>query len=1191
MSISEDIVKSIQTKNLEKFKELINHPALLVNEIFIDGLIHYLIQYSQHLKIEFFVAVLEHPNIDVNRLSRDGYPPILCLELPRQSDILQLLLKDVRTNIHLDLANGNTLIQEAAKTSPFIFDNIYDIPVQELPLDFAMDTNMESFRVMLRHFKGTDVWYFGPIIHAFDTKNIEAFNLLLEKGFDINSYHDNDDTLAESIILGDNREFLTTLVKYLHLVREKEKLLLLAITTNKMDIVDSLIRVGCSLSDRDFSKLIMNESAMLRIISVPAIIKPIKEIFATNNITLIRAMLNEPSINFKAVNWNRTLNAVNVDILEEVLETVLRSRILDVQELNIILISHIGYNFTRLVKAGKIEIIDRILTEYPKLSIDPFDFAPMSELIVGKHFGIVFKLIQTYKIVINYDQMYSLIENRQKIILEVILNTYTIDDLYTIHDNGENLLILLELFRDDRVIIQKILDSIFSQAKNIEYNVMDTLIQNPDMFLHFLEEYNIDINIFSRHYDNVDDRIDFNPLIEMFNTYSLEHSKRLFDIIKLAEEYKYDLVAIAVSGESQILFDLIMLDPSICENPRCRNNFGIYIEQHTDFTTANLDNILRLPNIEINIDVFQTIIIIYMDYNELYRRTRIMDKILSHISFNPNEIIDFKDNDVTILYYVIDELLQHEPRIQSDDTEEFLRIARLILRHPLTDVNIGDITPASYLVSELDEFIPNKNYSRMGNYDARCILLSEILAHRSFDINRNYNIILSAIKGEFLELFTILISNPRLDVNNAYVLHVACLAKSTICIEILLTLRRLDVNHIDDDNGFTPLQHCIAANFTEGALLLVNDPRIDLTILDSKGRTYIRLANKAGMQLLADRLEELGQRDLKKERVDREVAEYDARMVLLGRRKEGRIREALNNFDLILKERETEVSEEDEEGQLTPYNLSICPFCLTYLEKEQPYECVYLAGHVCPLEIQNEELKRLYFGENWQTTAFEVCCTCGRPCSHHGHYEPVAIGSGQTSTLLPNGALANHWRCDEHNGGGGKLEMTVRLTGILSELKARVDRDERLVYGPELIRELTAIANSSLFDAAIRDRAEGILTRKKWNVNSKIPKYARFNAPNVNTSAPLVAEEREAIEHISNIDREDKLACMICLDDEVNDVFKPHAGDAGYICGDCLKGQVCASPYASVTCELGCNPKKQIHKEDVDALMGGNFCQ
>ena len=1189
MSISKEIVKSIRTNNLDKFRELINHPALLVNDVFDDGLIHYLIQYPEFLKIEFFISALEHPNIDVNKLNRSGNPPILCLELPRHIQQLILLLKDVRTNIHLELANGNTLLEEATQKHPLILDNIYNVRVEEeLALKFAMDTNMESFRVMLKHIKPKDLLFNTPIIHAFNTKNIEAFNLLLDNGFNINAYvNDDDDTLAESIILGDNRELLSILVKHLHLVREKDRLLILAITTNKMDIVDSLIDAGCSLSDKDFSKLIRNEDAMLRIIRVPSIIKPVKEIFATNNINLIRAILNEPSINFKTIYWNRTLNAVNVDILEEILETVLRSRLLDVEGLNVILLSHVGYNFSRLVKDRKIEIIDRILTAYPTLAINPNDFAPMTDLIAGKHFDILLRLIQTYKVIINTEDMNTLIENRQKPILELIFKTYT--NLYTIN-KGENVLILLELFKDEPVIIQQILDSIFSEAKNIEYNVMITLIQNPDIFLHLLEEFSIDLNIFTRNYDNIEDLIEYKPLIEMFNTYSLEHCKRLLAIIKHVQDYENNLVELAVESESQMLFDLIMTDREIYENPKCINNFSNYISEYTDFTLENLDNILRLPNINVNIDVVQTAIIIYMDDNALYRRSRVMDKILSHISFNPNELMEFNENAVSILYFIIYQLLNHEPRIQSDDTEEFVRIARIILRHPLTSVNIGDITPGSYLGSELEEFIPDKNYSRMGSYDARCILMSEILAHRSFDIISNYNIILSAIKGELLQLFTILISSPKLDVNSAYLLHVICLTKSTICMEILLTLRRLDVNRADDENGLTPLHHCINVNFTEGALLLVNDPRINLSILDSKGRNYIRLANKGGMSALADRLAELGQRDQKKERIEREVAEYDARMVLLGRRKEGRIREALNNFDLILKERETEIEPDNEDDQLTPYNLSICPFCLTYLEKEQPYECVYLSGHVCPPEIQNEELKRLYFGESWATTIFEVCCTCGRPCSHHGHYEQVAIGSGQTSSLLPNGALANHWRCDEHNGGGGKLEMTVRLTGILSELKARVDRDERLVYGPELIKELTAVANSSLFDEAIGARASDILERKKWNVNSKIPKYARFNAPNVNTSTPIVTEEREPIEHISNEDREDKIQCMICLDDEPEHVFKPHASDAGYICGDCLKGQVCGSRYASVTCELGCNPKKQIYKEDVDSLMGGNFC-
>jgi hypothetical protein len=222
---------------------------------------------------------------------------------------------------------------------------------------------------------------------------------------------------------------------------------------------------------------------------------------------------------------------------------------------------------------------------------------------------------------------------------------------------------------------------------------------------------------------------------------------------------------------------------------------------------------------------------------------------------------------------------------------------------------------------------------------------------------------------------------------------------------------------------------------------------------------------------------------------------------------------------------------------------------------------------------------------------FEICCTCGRPCQNHGHFKTVEEGSGP-SVLAINSDMANHWSCDSHNGGGGKLEMVIRLIGMLSELKRRVDNDERLVYGPELIRELAILANRSLFNGSIHDRALAVFQRKKWNVNSKIPKYIRFNANNTRSTRnnnTAVRNVREPIVHYDNKEEHIK-QCMICLEEQ-DDLFKPHVDDEGYICGDCIKGQVCSSRYASVTCELGCKPKKQIYKEDVNTLMGGNFCQ
>jgi hypothetical protein len=134
------------------------------------------------------------------------------------------------------------------------------------------------------------------------------------------------------------------------------------------------------------------------------------------------------------------------------------------------------------------------------------------------------------------------------------------------------------------------------------------------------------------------------------------------------------------------------------------------------------------------------------------------------------------------------------------------------------------------------------------------------------------------------------------------------------------------------------------------------------------------------------------------------------------------------------------------------------------------------------------------------------------------------------------------------------------------------------------------IGNNSIRDAAIIARATSVLERQGWNSNSKIEKYKKFNAPNVNSrnnnSRPR--NTRETIVHYDN--PEEELQCMICLD-EAEHLFKPHESDQGYICDECLKRQVCASRYASVTCELGCRPKKQIYKDDVNALMGGNFCE
>jgi hypothetical protein len=529
---------------------------------------------------------------------------------------------------------------------------------------------------------------------------------------------------------------------------------------------------------------------------------------------------------------------------------------------------------------------------------------------------------------------------------------------------------------------------------------------------------------------------------------------------------------------------------------------------------------------------------------------------------------------------------------------ERVRLIKKLLADTKLDVNIENNskkTTLLYLVDNINSFA-NIDYESDEHFSLPHVVLKLVVAHPRFDINANrrvFPIIFSEEEAELSYLLTLLISRPECDVNYCRLLHSACTSRKIDNMRIVLGVPNTDVNlvAVDDRDGsrVTPMHVAIEKSFVEGIKLLLDDPRFDTTVLDSKGRNYSRLAAKSGLREIVALFAARGVVDDKQERIDREIAEYEAKMAAQGRVKQTRIRETLNSFDIILKEREAS-ADDVLNGSVTPYNLSLCPFCLTYLEKESTYDCVYLAGHQCPAELENEPLKRLYFGDDWDTAHFEVCCTCGRPCSNHGHY--MSIETGGPSSLIPLEDMANVWVCDEYIGGGGKLEMVTRLVGMLSELKRRVDTEERLVYGPELIKELAMIANASLFNGAIRDRATAVLDRKKWNVNSKIPKYAKFNAPNNtkknNNNAGKMKNAREPIVHYDNPDQE--LQCMICLD-EAEHLFKPHESDQGYICDECLKRQVCASRYASVTCELGCRPKKQIYKEDVNALMDGNFCE
>jgi ankyrin repeat protein len=1179
---------------------------------------------------------------------------LLDLLLSKPNCDVNVSMKNKRTVIHEVISSGNVevLVKLLDHEKIDLAQRYRYLSESVAPLNFAMDNNMSMFKLMLTHPKFGDInKSFGihnPLEYAAKKVNVEAIRLLIENGIDINERVFKDLTInprlnieehqrlqkepthkyytfAEHAILKNNDKVVDIVIENLDKITKTDRLLELAIKIRNEKTIKKLLEAGVYINRYSLQHLIDDEKLILHLITkqkqvdlnalVGLVLEKDDTVFINH---MIKSLITSPNLEIVKPQIIEYLKrALDLNLLIDIID----SGVFDKEILADILFSNYSSVFHRLLDNNKFDILVSLLDKYPDMfPKDILEYpdiikrnsktSPIQKLIKANRLDVIRKFFGIGCLTEDPLDLSDLLDLGEKDIVKTLIeNTKVFSNI----KENDVFTKLLKLYSDDRSIIDKIISQIFTTNNGLE--VLEPLMDEPDVLFRIIntypeilyknltpfaiwnrweeeeEVYNcIALKIFVNRNVNNDQRA---ILLE------LTKSQDMLDTLK-----DENLLFLACEEQNKELFLFILdhMEDFISEDLKDIRLVNL-ISDYTDVVMDNIDRLLAYPNIDLD-NVILNIIdeIIYKNDSELnrkYTETNLYEKIVAHPNFNPNkELILNMDNgdfkNITYIEYFVHSLLTQDP----DDTidKHILRMYRMLLAHPDIDVNTvtdSDETSAEFLLNNLKEYDETKDYSLDENFNVLAAMFNIILLHPGFKINFNRHIIKTAVEKGFTGLLNRLISIPELDINGIYLLHTACFKKSDPLVRLLLTIENVDINKMDND-GVTPLHACIEVNNTDGAILLVEDPRIDLSILDSKGRNYARLANKAGMERLSEVLASKGQVDDKKARIDREVAEYDARMVLLGRRKEGRIRETLNNFDLILKERERPPPKVDDQGfgrQETPYSLSLCPFCLTYLEKANPYECVYLGGHRCPPEIQNEELKRQYFGDQWQTAIFEICCTCGRPCSHHGHYKPVELG-GETSSLLRNGGLANHWRCDEHNGGGGKVEMVVRLVGMLTELKGRVDRDERIVYGPELIKELAAIANASLFNEAIKARAEAIFERKKWNANSKIPKYARFNAANVNVDdRPRTREEREPITHISNVGREDKIPCMICLDDEPDDVFKPHIDDAGYICGDCLKRQVCASRYGSVTCELGCNPKKQIYKEDVNALMGGNFCE
>lgn len=1269
MGFSEELKKSILDRDLAKFTELANHPALLINEIYGDGLLHYLLTIPG-LPLEFYKVILANVDMDVNKIGTNKLPPILSTENAEIQDLL-LAIDSINVNIEVVPRTSMRLLNIVLKADDMrLFKKLLDHPRTDYSqrrtflnedqtlLNYSMTNNMEAFRMLLD--KGVDPnrsGPFNPVEFSVRNSNFEAFRMLLERGAEFNLFFRArgisliDYLIEFGFLKGSDMKMLDLILdKYFDKIRDKKELLEKTMKLDNVKIFQRLLEKGLQITD-DLLPLLMSKHELLKIVlsrpDTAGVPKDViaKTIYKSEDIELVE-LLGKASFaeDIKSVMVDTLLESENANLLR----TIINSNIDYLQSKNLLpylLVEKKGHMFDTLVQGGEADLVDILLELAPETKI-PVDFAPVGTLIVRERYDLLDVLMTKYGVCLNTPEQFEQLLKKGK--LDVLKTAFEVCS----HNNlnllsGHKFYYVYNIY--NKLPLEFAIELIFDEKVNINLwtnLVMSELYKIPG-FIRELED-NIDryIVLAKKHgrlnmkwlttssdgfgFDSLDrfespgykrtveSRQD-TPIVRILQKgeVGINEVNRILAVLPLEEQYELcETIArgFIIIGNLELLEKVVGI---MDRNNILKSDFTLeyLLPQNPLFIMSNIDDLKRLiPSVSIDyISVFRSCI----DTNpELFVSSGIARKLMTgeydyyRMVVIPAEFRHDNDSYHSQLYDLCIKLDVSGGKTPKLDT--YLELIKIYLEHPEINVNqrndiytdVADETPEDnvtileYCAKQIKSFDNSVDYTSAETYGFYQQLIKMVLAHPSLDIDSNENlfsIIYREREGVNLEgLLTTILSHPTIDINSIDIIFNVCSNRNIRVLGVLLTIGTLNVNRVNE-NGNTPLHICIENTFEEGAMALLADPRIDITVQDAKGRNYARLAAKAGMRKIIERLAELGQTDDIQARVDREIAEYEAKMAAQGRVKQTRIRETLNSFDLILKEKRVDKKhDEDAEGgfrgSTTPYNKSMCPFCLTYIEKENPYECVYLSGHKCPAELENEPLKRLYFGDQWQTKVFEICCVCGRPCRNHGHFRPTIEGE-PVSELLPNQSFANHWDCNEGNGGGGKLEMTARLVGMLSEIKRRVDSEAKLVYGPELIKELAMIGNNSIRDDAIKARALAVLERQNWNSNSMIEKYKRFNAPNANTKASNNSRSRNVREPIVHYDNpEQVLQCMICLD-EAEHLFKPHESDEGYICDECLKRQVCASRYASVTCELGCRPKKQIYKEDVNALMGGNFCE
>ena len=1237
MSIEDEIKESLEKKDVDKFREIITRPKIYINDLFGNGILHYILVDHKDTPIEFIQVLLEQEPLNLNKVhSESRVPPLLCTD---REDIQDVILGNVKCNVNKVVNEKNMMCWALENNKLGLLKKLIDHPQIDLLGENDTDeekiavtqsmANPEIFKLFLESPKmNVDALGWNgmiiPLDYTIQKRWIDSTLLLLEKGADMNVTSrtsltgDYELSMAERIILLGHPVLIKFVLDKLDRVKHTSRLLLLAIMQKKrsftyssmeqdIDLIGTLIKKKCLLNER----FILEAFGSIYILNT--IIDHVdEEINLKNGEILIKGVFLSENIElinkFLGTQFAIKHKAFILELLDKIINPLVINSILSIDELVkehvLVIFTRSSYGmFVTLLKMGEpgIERINHLL-DISSVKL-PLMFPPLGLLIktgTEPTINLAKKLLENHGVIPqSVKEMDYFIENKRMDILEFLIRKEIRLNVFGKTLTINSFMELVKLLGDNTELRDMLITKTILTDKG-----KDIVIHSIKQFIDFEDETSELLLLIVRGFGvELDDMLFREPfdgsknlLFELLEGLPSEkYINELIDIIKTSQLPNLvnrirdlNLLYRFIELGDIDLIRLLMRNSDLVASINVKDLIEIY---GSYFMYEHLREICeRFEPDKINLQGAIPIVL-SVDSDAIFSND-VLGTIVRHPRFNPNEIYEDEHG---IMNTQLQLLLKSIETAQTQQMVEYvISIFQVVLQNPQTDPNqlngpvnhdtTQTVLDTLLLLDYIDDY-EEKEYQSDQPFH---MILKMILKHPRLNMTPHYHFHRVVCSKRLGELFTQMISIANFDIDAAFLLHIICSEGNDVFLSILLTLQTFDINYSAGEE--TPLHLCIAYEQEDCARMLIEDPRIDLSVLDKNGKNYAELAREKNIFEIVESLRARGVIDDRAERMAQEEAEYDARMAAIGRPKHGRLKDLLDIYDDILQERENPDSWV-QDSHITLFSKSLCPFCLVSLEKENPYECVYLSGHTCHPDVRNETLMAKYLGPEWATKHFEVCCTCGRPGNNHGHYRIVP--DGETSSLAAPGALVNHWRCDQYNGGGGKEEMVTRLVGILSYLKVRVDSEEHLEDNAELSRQLALEADKALFDQTMKDRAGLIFENRAWNANSTIAPYKRFNAPRAPAAA--TARVEEVLEPIVYLDNRlkpegEKDNCGLCLE-ERDDLYKPHESDSTYICGVCLYKTVCIVPYRSVTCGSGCIPKKQIHKADVEALMDGQLCQ